>query len=317
MVHTRRVQHLHGVANGSHTITVRNASGCTTTGSIFSVSCGCVNGPALALTGISGSTCGTAPVTVSGNTFGNATTVTISGNGAGSISPSSTVTSPFAFTYTPAAGDAGNTVTITFTTDNPLGSPCAAATATYTLTVNAVPAAPGVTVVDNCDGTSTLTATGVTGTLLWSNASTANPVTVNTPGTNTVTQTLNGCTSPAGSGTAAPKTAPAAPGVTVVNNCDGTSTLTATGVTGTLLWSNASTANPVTVNTAGTYTVTQTLNGCTSPAGSGTAAPKTAPATPSQTIDCSLGVGNASVTVTSPTGAGIEYSLDGGPYQTG
>jgi hypothetical protein len=39
-----------------------------------------------------------------------------------------------------------------------------------------------------------------------------------------------------GSGVAAPKTTPTAPVVNVVNNCDGTSTLTTTA-TGTLLWS--------------------------------------------------------------------------------
>jgi hypothetical protein len=46
-----------GIANGSHSITVRNASGCTTTGSTFSVSCGCINGPSLTLNSINGSTC--------------------------------------------------------------------------------------------------------------------------------------------------------------------------------------------------------------------------------------------------------------------
>ena len=82
-------------------------------------------------------------MTVSGNIFsGSASSVTITENGAGSVSPSIATASPFAFTYTPAAGDEGNIVTITVTTDNPLGAPCAAATATYTLTVNAIPAAP-------------------------------------------------------------------------------------------------------------------------------------------------------------------------------
>jgi hypothetical protein len=40
-------------------------------------------------------------VTISGNTFGgSATMVTITENGAGSVSPVSTKISPFAFTYT-------------------------------------------------------------------------------------------------------------------------------------------------------------------------------------------------------------------------
>jgi gliding motility-associated-like protein len=134
-----------GVANGNHTITVMNASKCTTTGAPFSVSCGCANPPTLTLNSTSGSTCGTAAVTVSGNTFGgSATSVIITGNGSGTLLTSSTSVSPFSFQYTPAAGDAGKIVTITVTTNNPLGVPCNAATAEYSLTVNAIPAAPSV-----------------------------------------------------------------------------------------------------------------------------------------------------------------------------
>ena len=47
------------VANGTHSITVKNSSGCTTTGSSFQVSCGCTNPPTLTLSSISGNTCGT------------------------------------------------------------------------------------------------------------------------------------------------------------------------------------------------------------------------------------------------------------------
>src|SRR4030095_8814984 len=51
----------------------------------------------------------------------------------------------------------------------------------------------------------------------------------------------------------------------------------ASGFTGALLWSNGATTNPVTVTTAGTYTVTQTINACTGPPGSGIAVPKAIP----------------------------------------
>src|SRR6185295_1767785 len=111
-----------------------------------------------------------------------------------------------------------------------------------------------------------------TGSLLWSNGATSSSITVTTAGIYTVTQTVNGCTSPSGSGVAAPQAIPSAPAVTVVNNC-GSSTLTATLFTGSLLWSNGATASSITVTTAGTYTVTQTVNGCTSSSGSGVAAP--------------------------------------------
>ncbi len=85
----------------------------------------------------------------------------------------------------------------------------------------------------------------------------------------------------AGSGTSAPRAAPATPGVTVVNNCDGSSDLTATGFTGSLLWSNGAATTSIHVTNAATYTVTQNVGGCVSLAGSGTSAPKTTPAAPS------------------------------------
>src|SRR5678816_2690542 len=146
-----------------------------------------------------------------------------------------------------------------------------------------------------------LTANSYTGSLLWSNGATTPSITVTTAGTYTVTQTVNGCTSPSGSGVAAPKAIPSAPVVTVVNNC-GSSTLTAGSYTGSLLWSTeAITSSSITVTTAGTYSVTQTLNGCTSPSGSGVAAPKSIPSAP--TVSVVDNCGNSILTATSFTGS--------------
>ena len=166
-----------------------------------------------------------------------------------------------------------------------------------TVTINAVPASPVVTVVNNC-ANSVLTATSFSGSLLWSNGATTSSITVTSAGTYTVTQKVNGCTSPAGSGTAAPG-APA-PAVTVVNNC-GSSTLTASGYKGSLLWSNGATTASITVTTAGTYKVTQRVNGCTSPAGSGTAAPAANPGTPTITVVNSCG--SSTLTASGYTGS--------------
>ncbi|MEP7375511.1 MAG: Ig-like domain-containing protein [Chitinophagaceae bacterium] len=152
---------------------------------------------------------------------------------------------------------------------------CTGATGTGIAAIKIIPSAPNVSIVNNC-GNSVLTASGFTGSLLWSNGATTASITVTTGGTYTVTQTINGCTSETGSGVAAPKEIPTAPTVSVVDNC-GNSTLTAGPFAGSLLWSNAATTNAITVNTASTYTVTQTLNGCTSGAGSGVAAPKAIP----------------------------------------
>jgi hypothetical protein len=176
---------------------------------------------------------------------------------------------------------------------------CTSAAGSGVAAPKTVPGTPVVNVSDNC-GNSVLSATGITGSLLWSNGATTSSITVTTPGTYTVTQTLNGCVSAAGSGVASPKAVPSAPVVNVVNDC-GNSVLTATGVTGSLLWSNGATTSSITVTTPGTYTVTQTLNGCVSAAGSGVASPKAVPSAPVVNVvnDC----GNSVLTATGVTGS--------------
>jgi gliding motility-associated-like protein len=100
-------------------------------------------GPSVTLSSSTGNTCGTTPITISNNTFGGgATSVTITHDGTGSISPQTTSDNPFSFTYNPAIGDIGNKVTIIVTTDNPMGAPCIAGTDSYVLSVDPVPSAP-------------------------------------------------------------------------------------------------------------------------------------------------------------------------------
>jgi gliding motility-associated-like protein len=253
------------VANGNHTITVRNSSGCTSTGLSFSVTCGCTNPTTVTLGSNSGVACGTTSITVDNNTFGgSATSVTITENGAGSVTPTTANKSPFSFTYTPAAGDAGKTVIITVTTNNPAGSPCIAAVATYTLTVDVFPTAPVV---------------------------------------GTITQPT--CASPTGS--------------VILSGLPATGTWRLIRMPGVVVTTGSGTSTVCTGILPGSYTYTVTnASGC----GSGSSAnvvinaQPPSPAIPLQTIDCSLGFGKAVVTVTSPMGAGLEYRLDGGVYQT-
>ena len=100
------------------------------------------------------------------------------------------------------------------------------------------------------------------------------------------------------------KTIPSTPSVNVVNNCNGTSTLSTTA-SGTLLWNTTETSSSITVSNVGTYTVTQTANGCVSAAGSGVAAPKT---------------NNTGDTTASACGSfvwyGVTYSTSGTPTHT-
>ena len=146
---------------------------------------------------------------------------------------------------------------------------------------------PGILTITKVDdtnnSTSTLTVSNYTGTLLWSTNETTSSITVSINGTYSVTQTVNGCTSAKASIVASPSQKPVTPIVTVINNCDGSSTLTATNYTGALLWNTGETSSLIIVHSSGTYTVTQTVNGYTSTAASVVAAPKTAPAPPTVT----------------------------------
>ena len=229
--------------------------------------------------------------------------------GAATIANGNTLTPTVTVTTSPA------TLRLTVTTTGGC-----VATNDVELTLTPGPSAPGVSVVNNCDGSSDLTANNYTGTLLWSSGATTASIHVTNAATYTVTQTnAAGCTSPAGSGASAPRATPAAPGVSVVNNCDGSSDLTATNYTGTLLWSTGATTASIHVTNAATYTVTQTnAAGCTSLAGSGASAPNANPVKPTVcfTQPKLCGPATGSLTVLSPLGD-YEYSIDGQNFQPG
>ena len=285
------------IVNGAYSITVRNSSGCTTTGSSFQVACGCTNPPTLTLSSVSGNTCGTTPVTVSDNTFGgSATGVIISENGSGTVSPASTTTQPFAFTYTPAAGDANKIVTITVSTYNSVGSLCEAATAFYSLMVNVTPSAPGVgtitqpacsvptgsVVLNSLPDILTWTLTQSPGGVTTTGTGTSTTITGLSVGTYTFTVAASGCVSIASAPVVitAPSSTPTAPVVTSIGQptCSvstGSATLSGLPSTGTWIL----TRTPGSINTTGsgtgiiipnlpeglyTFTVTNSM-GCISP----------------------------------------------------
>ena len=322
------------VANGSHTITVRNAAGCTTTGGSFDVSCGCVNGPTVTLSSASGSTCGTTPVTVAGNTFGgSATQVTISENGAGTVSPASATASPFSFTYTPAAGDIGNTVTITVTTNNPLGAPCAAATSTYTLTVNAIPTITGTTPGSRCGtGTVILGATASAGTINWYAASTGGAslgtgTSYTTPSISSTTTyyvdaTNNGCTTATRTAVIATvNTIPTITGTTPGSRCGtGTVILGATASAGTINWYAASTGGTSlgtgtsfttpSISATTTYYVDATNGSCTTATRTAVIATVNAVPVVDAGTNQTIPYGTSTTLNATVTGTGLSYSWD-------
>jgi gliding motility-associated-like protein len=183
-----------GVANGDYTILVRNAAGCTATGDVFTVSCTCLNVPTITLSDSDGSTCGTTnPVTISGNTFGGSTTsVTITHNGDGTVSPSTVSASPFSFTYTPVAGDSGETIIINLTSNEVPG--CDPASVTYVLTINNFPSAPvaGTITHPTClVATGSVILNGLPSTGTWTLTRNPGAVTSTGTGTSTTITSLN------------------------------------------------------------------------------------------------------------------------------
>ncbi|PHR25264.1 MAG: hypothetical protein COA38_16125 [Fluviicola sp.] len=208
---------------------------------------------------------GTAPiVTLQANTttICSGNSVTITANGANSYVWNTTASTQ-SITVSPTT-----TTTYTVTGTNAFGNDVQS----ITINVNSTPNAPSITVVDNC-GSSTLSTSGTN--LLWSTSETSPSISVNTAGTYTVTQTVNGCTSVIASGVANPLEIPVISLVTATNpsscgNSDGSIQVGGSG-TGTVSWtgsSNGSTPNvnlPFTITglSAGGYTV-EFDNGCSS-----------------------------------------------------
>ena len=269
--------------NNSYLATVRNAEGCITFGTPFSVSCGCNNPPLVAFSSASGNTCGTAAVTVTGNTFsGTATLVTLTSNGAGTLVPSSSIVSPFSFTYTPAVADGGKIIIITGTTNNPLGPPCAAGVSTYNLTVNAIPSAPIIGTINNLtctQSTGSVVLNGLPSTGTWTLIRNPGSIITNGSGTSTTVSGLvsgtytfivtssAGCTSLA-SADAVINPQPSAPSAPVVGaitqpTCAiSTGSVAFSGLPATGTWTLTRTPGNVTISGSGpTYVVSAIPSG--------------------------------------------------------
>ncbi len=310
-----------GIGNGSHYISVLNGSGCSSTGNYFTVSCGCPNGPTLLLSSTSGFTCGVVPFTVGGNTFTNAGKVTLTTSGAGTFSQNEVNSSPFSFTYTPAAADIGTTVIIYFTTDNPLGAPCAEATAIYALTVNDIPAKPVVSTSDPvsfCEGGSAILTSSPGTSFLWSTGAATSSINVTTSGDYSV-QIINeaGCLSlPSDPVKVTVKAAPAVPVITAggpLSFCSGGSVTLTSSAGSSYLWSNGSIAQDITVSNTGSYSVSVTnADGCQSaPSLPAVVTVNPSPAKPSITSGGNLTFcEGGSVTLTSS--AGTQYLWSNG-----
>ena len=133
------------------------------------------------------------------------------------------------------------------------------------ITTGATPAAPTVSTSAStllCNGASTTLSTSPSagGTITWSTGATGNSIIVSAAGTYYAYE-VNTCGTSANSNsivisTGATPAAPSAPSITAGSNllCDGVSTtITASGGSGTYQWSTGATGNSITVSTAGSY----------------------------------------------------------------
>lgn len=237
---------------------------------------------------------------------------------------------------TVTASPAGNT-TYTVTSTTPAGCPI---TSSVLVTVNPLPAAPTATITTQptCNApTGTITITAPVGPGLQYSINggplQSSPVftglSPNTGYTVTVTNTTTNCTSPGTTlsiNTIPPS--PPAPTATVTQptcgNPLGSITITAPLGAGLQYSINGSPYQPGTSfpNLPGgvTYNVTvQNAFGCTSPVAQFPMnAQPTTPAAPTATVTqptCGNALGT--ITITSPLGVGLQYSINGGPYQSG
>ena len=263
---------------------------------------------------------GNAPV------FGTGAWSVVSG-GTGTFSPGAA--SPAA-TFTHATGTGPVLLRWTITT-----APCGAATtADVSITVNPAPATPtaGNTGPYCAGGTISLSASTVSGaTYVWSgpngfSSASQSPAIPNATaamtGTYSVTASVAGCTSPAGTTAVVVNPIPAMPtaGNTGPYCTGGTIALSASTVAGaTYAWSGpngftSASQSPsipnATAAMAGPYSVTASVNGCTSPAGTTSVAVNPIPATPTAGNTGPYYLGDT-IRLSASTVAGATYAWTG------
>jgi len=192
-----------------------------------------------------------------------------------------------------------------------------ASSAPIVVTVNPTPTAPTITptgATTVCSGqTVTLNSSASSGNN-WSNGATTPSITVSASGSYTVTATSGSCTSSSSSPVtvtvnpipSAPVISPSGP----TTFCNGGSVTLNSSVSSGNTWSNSAVSPSISVTTSGTYTVTQTVNGCTSTNSSPvtvTVLPSAATPTITAGGPTSFCIGG-SVTLTSSIPSGILWS---------
>ncbi len=203
-----------------------------------------------------------------------ASTITASGPTTFCAGGSVVLTSTPGTAYLWSTGETTQSITVTASGSYSVsivdGACSSAASNVIAVTVNPIPAAPTITAggpTTFCTGGSVvLTSSYATGNN-WSTGATTQSITVSASGTYTVNATVLGCTSPDASQTITVNPIPAAPTVTPggpTTFCSGGSVVLTSSVSAGNTWSTTESTQSISVSASGSYTVTQTVLGCTS-----------------------------------------------------
>lgn len=280
---------------GTYTVTATDPSGCTATSAPTVVSV--LNAPPTPTISASGAT-----------TFCQGDSVTLTSSAAtgnlwsnGQSTQSITVAS--SGTYSVTVTDANG---------------CSATSSSTIVTVNPAPAVPTITPSSAtiCEGEAvTLTANGAT-SYSWNTGDNTASITANPIGTTTYTVTAlsaNGCTTTSAPTTVTVNPLPPVPTISTSGStifCQGGSVVLTSSAANGNLWSNGSTANSITVNTSGNFTLTVTdNNGCS--ATSATTNVQVNPNPPAPTISASGPLSfcfGGNVTLSSSAASGNNWS---------
>jgi gliding motility-associated-like protein len=136
----------------------------------------------------------------------------------------------------------------------------------------------------------------------------------------TYTLTVNPVLSAPVAGTITQPTCTAGTGSVVLGGLPSIGTWTLTRTPGEISTTGIGTSTTISGLTTGTYTFKVTSSAeCISPTSANVVinAQPALPASPTQLVDCALGLGKAIIAVTAPIGTGLQYRLDAGAFQNG
>jgi uncharacterized delta-60 repeat protein len=147
---------------------------------------------------------------------------------------------------------------------------CSATSNNIAVTVNAVPTTPTISAngpTTFCEGGNVILSSSSTTNNTWTGGSTNQNLTVSSSGTYSVTVTQNGCSATSTPISVTVNAIPTAPVITANGStsfCEGESVTLTSNVNNGILWSTGATGSSIVVTSTGSFSVTRTVNGCSS-----------------------------------------------------